>query len=83
MNEFAACPKCGSTNAKELKFTWWGGVVGAKMLSHVKCENCGAKYNGKTGKYNTTGIAVYMLVATILAAVFYYLFFAYLMPAMF
>jgi predicted nucleic-acid-binding Zn-ribbon protein len=62
MNQYAPCPKCRQTNAEKVSFTWWGGIVGPKMLTHVKCPDCGEKYNGKTGKDNTTGIVVYMVV---------------------
>lgn len=60
--QFARCAKCGGSNAEAVKFTWWGGVLGPKLLSHVKCQNCGNKYNGKSGKQNTTGIAIYSIV---------------------
>ena len=30
------------------------------MLTHVKCPACGKKFNGKSGKDNMVGIAVYM-----------------------
>ena len=62
MNQFAECPKCRQANARQLSFTWWGGALGPKLLNHVKCENCGAKYNGKTGQSNTTGIVIYSLI---------------------
>ncbi|CAN5708289.1 hypothetical protein BH20ACI4_BH20ACI4_11310 [soil metagenome] len=62
MNQFAPCPKCSSPNADQLKFTWWGGLIGPKILKHVKCNSCGAKYNGKTGKDNTTAIVIYCAV---------------------
>ena len=58
-NQFAPCPKCGQANAKKVGYTWWGGALGPRMLNHVKCNNCGAEYNGKTGQSNTTGIIVY------------------------
>lgn len=62
MNQYAPCPKCRNSNAELLKFTWWGGLIGPKILKHVKCNSCGAKYNGKTGKDNTTGIIIYTLI---------------------
>lgn len=65
MNQFAPCPKCSNPNAEQLKFTWWGGVIGPKILKHVKCQSCGAKYNGKTGKDNTTSIIIYMVVVSV------------------
>ncbi len=45
-----------------MSFTWWGGILGPKLLTHVKCGSCGKQFNGKTGKDNTTGIIVYSVV---------------------
>jgi hypothetical protein len=67
MNAYAPCPQCGSPNAQKLRFTWWGGVLGPKILTHVKCPNCGKKYNGKSGKDNTTGIVIYSVIVGIVA----------------
>ena len=50
-----------------MKFTWWGGVLGPKVLTHVKCPGCGHAYNGKTGRDNTTGIVIYSVIIGILA----------------
>lgn len=74
VTQFAPCPQCQASAANRLNFTWWGGALGPKMLNHVKCGNCGAKYNGKTGGSNTGGILVYTVVTGILA--FILLFFA-------
>ena len=65
MTDSIPCPKCRGT-AEKLKFTWWGGVIGPKILKHVKCTSCGYKYNGKTGKDNTTGIIIYSAIVAIL-----------------
>ena len=54
-------------NAEKLRFTWWGGVLGPKVLTHVKCPGCGKAYNGKTGKDNTKGIVIYSIIVAILA----------------
>ncbi len=62
MHEYAACPTCSSTRATKVGFTWWGGVLGPALLTHVKCPNCGTKYNGKTGASNTGAIIVYSVV---------------------
>ena len=48
MDGFAGCPFCGKSEAEKVGFTWWGGVLGPKLLNHVKCLGCGKKYNGKT-----------------------------------
>lgn len=62
MNKFAPCPKCNNTNAEQMSFTWWGGILGPKLLTHVKCGDCGETFNGKTGKNNTTNIIIYSVV---------------------
>jgi hypothetical protein len=80
MTAYAPCPKCNGTNSERVKFTWWGGLLGPKLLSHVKC-GCGHKYNGKTGRDNTGVIAIYMVVVGGLAfVVFFVLAFAFLAP---
>lgn len=68
--ESAPCPSCRATSAKEVKYTWWGGLLGPKLLHHVECAACGVAYNGRTGKSNNVGIAIYMMVtcAVILGA---------------
>ena len=63
---YAPCPKCSGTSAQKLSFTWWGGVLGPKLLTHVKCLACGYKYNGKTGKDNTTNIVIYSVIVGII-----------------
>ena len=68
-DNYAPCPKCGTPEPKLLKFTWWGGALGPKMLKHVKCQSCGNKYNGKTGGDNTVGITVYMAVVALMSFV--------------
>jgi len=67
MINYAPCPKCNLATAERVKFTWWGGLIGPKILTHVKCNSCGVKYNGKTGRSNTKGIVVYSVVVGILA----------------
>lgn len=66
MIAFAPCPKCRNSAAQKLKFTWWGGVLGPKLLTHVKCNACGNTYNGKTGKDNTTGIVIYSVIVGVI-----------------
>ena len=63
--QYAPCPNCGQSNAKKVGFTWWGGALGPSMFAHVKCQNCGTQYNGKTGKSNQQNIIIYV-VATFL-----------------
>lgn len=53
-----------------MSFTWWGGLLGPKVLNHVKCGSCGTQYNGKTGKDNTIGIIIYSVVVFLIVMVF-------------
>jgi len=64
--EFADCPECGAGGAKRVHYTWWGGVLGPRLLCHVRCKDCGTAYNGRTGNYNTVGIIIYSAVGLLL-----------------
>jgi hypothetical protein len=63
--QFAPCPNCGNTYASKIGFTWWGGMLGPSLFTHVKCYRCGNAYNGKTGQSNNTAIAIYVIVSTV------------------
>ena len=65
--QYAACPQCGQSNAKKVRYTWWGGAVGPNMFTHVKCQNCGTQYNGKTGKSNQQNSIIYFLVSFVIS----------------
>jgi hypothetical protein len=57
------CPACRTdVNPTPVGFTWWGGLLGAKLLSHVECPSCKARFNGKTGQDNTSAIVLYCVV---------------------
>lgn len=68
-SQYVNCPKCGADGAQLAKFTWWGGAIGPRVLTHVKCVSCGNKYNGKTGGDNVAGIVIYTIAAGLLAFV--------------
>jgi hypothetical protein len=70
------CPQCGQVGATKVGFTWWGGVLGPKLLNHVKCTSCGCGFNGKTGQSNTAGIVIYTVVLAAIFAVIGFLLFA-------
>jgi len=69
MPEGVVCPRCGGAQFAPVTYTWWGGFLGPKLLRHVKCANCGARFNGKTGKDNTTGIVIYCVAGGVLGLV--------------
>ena len=50
-------------------FTWWGGLIGAKIINHVECPRCYARFNGRTGQDNTTNIVIYSVVCGLIALV--------------
>jgi len=62
----APCPKCGSTDTKKVSFTWWGGALGPRLFHLVKCNSCGTKYNGKTGKSNRQNMIIYLIVSLLI-----------------
>lgn len=65
----APCPRCGGAMSKPVGYTWWGGLVGPKLLHHVECERCGTAFNGRTGRPNTLGIAIYLGSTVVIALV--------------
>lgn len=71
-----ACPSCGSTQTKEVKYTWWGGLVGPKMMNLQKCENCRIQFNRKTNKNALNAIIAYNMVALLIGFVILFALFA-------
>ncbi|HSI36366.1 MAG: hypothetical protein ACAI43_21610 [Phycisphaerae bacterium] len=69
------CPRCGQYAASRMKFTWWGGVLGPKLLNHHKCAACSHQFNGKTGQSNAAGIAIYTVVGVVIGLVLFFVFF--------
>jgi hypothetical protein len=63
------CPKCQASDIipNPVGFTWWGGLIGSKIINHVECPRCHARFNGKTGGDNTGAIAIYMIVVGLIA----------------
>ena len=77
LNEFSneiSCPKCNGRSISKVKYTWWGGVLGPKLLHHTKCEDCRYTFNNKTGKSNTPGIIIYSVILFAVAFAAYYFF---------
>lgn len=77
MDDYVPCPNCSSSNIQKITFTWWGGLLGPKLFNHVKCQNCGTTFNGKSGKSNATPIAIYTGIGLIIAAVLVYVWIVY------
>ena len=62
----SGCPRCGSPYTHQPSFTWWGGMIGPKILNHTVCNGCGFGFNGKTGASNSTAIGIYVGVVLLL-----------------
>lgn len=59
--EWADCPNCGAPgDATRLTYTLWGGFIGPLFICHVRCNQCGTTYNGKSGDSNTTRIIIWL-----------------------
>lgn len=61
----ANCPKCGANVATKVGYNWWGGALGPKLFHVVKCGNCKAQYNGRTGAKLTGVIIGYQAVVLV------------------
>ena len=59
---YRGCRRARSARGRrcsKVGFTWWGGALGPKLFSVVRCGGCKAQYNGKTGSSLTKTIIVY------------------------
>jgi transposase-like protein len=75
-SQYVPCPRCHMPNPEKVNFTWWGGMLGPRMLSHVKCKGCGLAFNGKTGESNDSKIAIYFVITFIVSlGIFFLIFF--------
>jgi hypothetical protein len=62
--QWADCPHCGNPgDATRIWWTMWGGLIGPAMICHVRCNECGTTYNGKSGNYNTTAITLFVVIS--------------------
>jgi DNA-directed RNA polymerase subunit RPC12/RpoP len=60
------CPTCGKQAAKRVLWTFWGSFYFTALFKHVRCEECGTKYNGKTGKSNLVPALMCVSIALLL-----------------
>jgi DNA-directed RNA polymerase subunit RPC12/RpoP len=63
---FAPCPRCGSARAERVLWTPWGSFYGPALLKHVRCQGCGCKYNGGSGRSNLWPAIIFVLVPLLL-----------------
>jgi hypothetical protein len=63
--KYEPCPQCDAPDPQRVKWTAWGSFYGPAMLSHVRCQECGYCYNGKTGRSNVVAATIFVLVPLI------------------
>ena len=64
--DYKPCPRCGTSGASRVLFTFWGSFYGPALFCHVRCPECGATYNGRTGRSNLIPAIVCVLVPLLL-----------------
>ncbi len=69
MRSFEPCPNCEKEHATRVRFTPWGGVIGPRVFSLVRCGGCGEQYNGKSGRQVKKAIRIYTCVTLCVLAV--------------
>jgi hypothetical protein len=69
------CPGCGGGPLVEPGFTWWGGLVGHKILGVEKCESCRHWWVKGTGQPGDTRVTIYKVVGIVLGLLFAVLYF--------
>jgi predicted Zn finger-like uncharacterized protein len=65
---FVPCPRCGAEGPRKVKWTPWGSFYGPAMFNHVRCVECGYKYNGKSGRSNLIPAIIFMSIPILLIA---------------
>lgn len=60
------CPKCEAPEPKRVLWTPWGSFYGPAMFNHVRCQECGYAYNGKTGGSNLVPAIIMVAIPLVL-----------------
>jgi hypothetical protein len=63
------CPGCGGGPLEEPSFTWWGGLIGHKLLGVEQCKSCRHWWVKNTGQPGGTRVTIYMVVGIVLGLV--------------
>src|SRR5215831_13781476 len=76
----APCPRCRNATATRVRFTWWGGALGPRLFSMVRCTKCSQRFNRKTGKAISAGaILIYSVVVLAIGLALAYVFQAFIL----
>jgi hypothetical protein len=63
---YRTCRGCGGGPLEEPSFTWWGGLVGHKLLGVEQCKRCKKWWVKETGQPGDTRVTIYMVVGILL-----------------
>lgn len=75
--KLAACPKCSGKNLSKVEFSKWEGKIGPKLFSLVKCRDCNAIYNGRTGTFSYVPriISQVLFIGAASGMIFYFIYY--------
>ncbi len=69
-SKYKPCPRCGESGATRVIWTPWGSFYGPALFTHVRCADCGYKYNGRSGRSNLIPAIVFVTIpAALIAAI--------------
>jgi DNA-directed RNA polymerase subunit M/transcription elongation factor TFIIS len=60
--KYVPCPSCGGRDASRVIWTFWGSFYGPAMFTHVRCPDCGTKYNGRNGRSNLIPAVIFVMI---------------------
>lgn len=63
------CPGCGGGPIAEPSFTWWGGLVGHKLLNVERCKSCRRWWVKGTARPGGTRVMIYMIAGIVLGLI--------------
>ncbi len=60
------CPSCGGRDAEKVTFSWWGGLLGPRLIKQVRCKRCSNTFRGDSGKPCTGFVVGYLIVTGVI-----------------
>jgi hypothetical protein len=63
------CPGCGGGPIAAPSFTWWGGLVGHKLLNVEQCMSCRRWWVKGTVQPGGTRVIVYLVAGIVLGLI--------------
>lgn len=70
MSDYVACPGCGSSDVKKVRYVPQGGLLWSPFLNFAKCRSCGARFHGKTGERDPQVPKVFRVISVLIIMAF-------------